>query len=150
MGLRPRRIHNFVVYAEFSVVGVANAVVDFGTLNLLLWLWPSADPGRLALYNTLALVLANANSYSWNTLWTFRRQARRAHPRQKRVGFGAQALLNIVVNNALFWVGAGLLADTSLPVVVGQNIAKLISTVGASSLSFLVLRYIVFRPRSSK
>jgi putative flippase GtrA len=150
LGLRPRRIHNFVVYAEFSVVGVANAVVDFGTLNLLLWLWPSADPGRLALYNTLALVLANANSYLRNTLWTFRRQARRAHPRQKRVGFGAQALLNIVVNNALFWVGAGLLADTSLPVVVGQNIAKLISTVGASSLSFLVLRYIVFRPRSSK
>jgi putative flippase GtrA len=132
------------------VVGVGNAVVDFGTLNLLLWLWPSADPGRLALYNTLALVLANANSYLWNTLWTFRRQAQRAHPRQKRVGFGAQALLNIVVNNALFWVGAGLLANTSLPVVVGQNIAKLISTVGASSLSFLVMRHIVFRPRSSK
>lgn len=130
------------------MVGVGNAVVDFGTLNLLLWLSPSTDPGRLALYNTLALVLANANSYLWNTLWTFRRQAQRAGTRQKRVGFGAQALLNVGVNNALFWVGAELLADTSLPVLVGQNIAKLISTVGASALSFLVLRYIVFRPRS--
>lgn len=150
MGLRPQRIHNFVVYAEFSVVGVGNAVVDFGTLNLLLWLSPSTDPGRLALYNTLALVMANANSYLWDTLWTFRRQARRAGPRQKRIGFGAQALLNVGDNNVLFWVGAGLLAGTSLPVVIGQNIAKLISTVGASALSFLVLRYIVFRPRSSK
>ena len=44
-------------------MGVGNAIVDFGTLNLLLWLWPTGDPGLLALYNTLALVLANTNSY---------------------------------------------------------------------------------------
>jgi putative flippase GtrA len=127
-------------------VGVGNAVLDFGTLNLLLWIWPTGDPVRLALYNTLALVLANANSYFWNTIWTFRRQAQRTDPRQKRVGFGAQVLLNIGVNNGLFWVSARLLADTSLPLVAGQNIAKVISTVGASALSFLVLRYIVLRP----
>lgn len=130
------------------MVGLGNAVVDFGTLNLLLWLWPPGDPIWLALYNTLALVLANANSYFWNTLWTFRRQFRHADPRQKRVGFGAQALLNVGVNNSLFWVLAGLLAGTTLPLVVGQNIAKVISTLGASAFSFLALRYVVFRPRS--
>lgn len=130
------------------MVGLGNAVVDFGTLNLLLWLWPTGDPVLLALYNTLALVLANANSYFWNTLWTFRRQSRHADPRQKRVGFGAQALLNVGVNNGLFWVVTGLLAGTSLPVVVGQNIAKFVSTLGASAFSFLALRYVVFRPRS--
>jgi len=130
------------------VVGVGNAIVDFGTLNLLLWLWPTGDPGLLALYNTLALVLANTNSYFWNTHWTFNNQAQHADSRQKRVGFGTQALLNVGVNNVLFWVAAGLLADTSLPVVVGQNIAKVISTLGATAFSFLVLRYIVFRPRS--
>ncbi|MCA1739786.1 MAG: GtrA family protein [Actinobacteria bacterium] len=129
-------------------MGLGNAVVDFGTLNLLLWLWPTGDPVLLALYNTLALVLANANSYFWNTLWTFRRQSRHADPRQKRVGFGAQALLNVGVNNGLFWVVTGLLAGTSLPVVVGQNIAKFVSTLGASAFSFLALRYVVFRPRS--
>jgi hypothetical protein len=35
-------MNKFAVYAEFSVVGVAKAVVDLGTLNLLLWLWPTA------------------------------------------------------------------------------------------------------------
>lgn len=130
------------------MVGLGNAVVDFGTLNLLLWLWPTGDPVQLALYNTLALVMANANSYFWNTLWTFRRQSRHADPRQKRVGFGVQALLNVGVNNGLFWVVTGLLAGTTLPVVVGQNIAKFVSTLGASAFSFLALRYVVFRPRS--
>ena len=60
----------FVVPAKFCAVGVVNALVDFGTLNLLSWCWPTADPVRLALYNTLALVLANANSHLFNTLWT--------------------------------------------------------------------------------
>jgi len=141
-------MNRFVVYAEFSVVGVANAVVDLGTLNLLLWLWPTADPAWLALYNTLALVLANANSYFWNSAWTFRKQSQHADPGQKKVGFGAQAILNVGVNNVLFWVAVELLAATTLPGLVGQNIAKVVSTIGASALSFVVLRYIVFRPRS--
>jgi putative flippase GtrA len=145
--LQRQRINKFVVYAEFSVVGVANAVVDLGTLNLLLWLWPTAAPAWLALYNTLALILANANSYFWNSIWTFRKQSQRADPGQKTIGFGAQALLNVGVNNILFWVAVELLAATTLPVVVGQNMAKVVSTIGASALSFVVLRYIVFRPR---
>jgi hypothetical protein len=51
-------------------------------------------------------------------------------------------------DHVLFWAAAELLVDTALPVVIGQNVAKVVSTVGASAVSFLVLRYIVFRPRS--
>jgi putative flippase GtrA len=145
-----RRIGKYAAQAEFSVVGVGNAVVDLGTLNLLLWLWPTGDPGMLALYNTVALLCANANSYLWNTTWTFRRQAKRTDLLQKRIGFAGQAILNIGVNNALFWVAVGWLAATPLPVVVGQNIAKVFSTVLASALSFVVLRHVVLNPIGSK
>jgi putative flippase GtrA len=31
-------MRKYVAHAEFSVVGVGNAVVDLGMLNLLLWL----------------------------------------------------------------------------------------------------------------
>ena len=138
----------FVVPAKFCAVGVVNALVDFGTLNLLSWCWPTADPVRLALYNTLALVLANANSYLFNTLWTFREQTRHDDPRQ-RVTFVAQALLNVGVSNGLLWLTAGLLAGTALPVAVAQNVAKAVSTVGASTFGFLAMRYVVFGPRRS-
>ncbi len=47
-------------------------LVDVGALNLLLFLAPTGSPELLVLYNVVALVLANANSYLWNTLWTFR------------------------------------------------------------------------------
>jgi len=128
-------------------VGVVNALVDFGTLNLLSWYWPTADPVRLALYNTLALVLANANSYLFNTLWTFREQTN--HDLRQRVTFVAQALLNVGVSNSLLWLTAGLLAGTALPVAVAQNVAKAVSIVGASTFGFLAMRYVVFGSRRS-
>ena len=116
-----QRIRKYAAQAEFSVVGVGNAVVDLGMLNLLLWFWPTGDPVMLALYNTLALLCANANSYFWNTMWIFRKQAKRTDPLQKRMGFAAQALLNIGVNNALFWVAAGWLAATPLQWLLGRT-----------------------------
>jgi putative flippase GtrA len=81
-----------VKYAQFSLVGVSNALVDLGVLNLLLLLAPTRDPELLVGFNIVALVLTNANSYLWNTLWTFRRQAR--HNAKQVSMFGAQALLN--------------------------------------------------------
>ncbi len=50
-------------YAQFSLVGLSNMLVDVGVLNLLLFLAPTGSPEVLVLYNAGALVLANANSY---------------------------------------------------------------------------------------
>ena len=91
-----------VRFSKFTIVGFANAVVDIGTLNLFLWLAPTRDPSLLALYNGVALVLANLNSYFWNTRWTFRGRAQRRNPRQ-RLLFTLQALFNICISNGLFW-----------------------------------------------
>jgi putative flippase GtrA len=56
-----------VRFSKFTIVGFSNAVVDIGTLNLFLWLASTRDPSVLALYNGVALLLANLNSYVWNT-----------------------------------------------------------------------------------
>ena len=61
-GFWPRGLGKLAVPTKFCVVGAMYALVDFGTLNLLSWSWPAADTVQLAQYNTLALVLANANS----------------------------------------------------------------------------------------
>ena len=137
-----------VKYAQFSVVGASNTLVDVGVFNLLLLLWSTHSPGLLVAYNVAALVLANANSYLWNTLWTFRDQARHD---AKQVGmFTAQGLLNIGVGNALLWLVAhGLGANTSLSALVSGNVAKLVSMVIASTISFFFLRYFVFRPEGA-
>ena len=130
-------------YAQFSLVGFSNMLVDVGVLNLFLFLWPTRSPELLVFFNLAALVLANANSYLWNTLWTFRDEARHD---AKQVGlFTAQGLLNVAVGSALLWAAHGLNAYADLSPWVSGNVAKAFSTVAASTMSFLFLRLFVFR-----
>jgi putative flippase GtrA len=131
-------------FSKFTVVGFMNALVDIGTLNLFLWLASTRDPSLLALYNGVALVLANLNSYLWNTRWTFRGRAKRRDTRQ-RVLFALQALANIAVSNGLFFVLIRpILVYTDVPAYLAGNVAKIISVVVASIISFFILRYVVF------
>jgi putative flippase GtrA len=133
-----------VRFSKFTIVGLSNAVVDIGTLNLFLWFASTRDPSVLALYNGVALVLANVNSYFWNTRWTFRARAKRRDARQ-RILFTVQALFNICVSNGLFYVLVHpVLLYTDVPAYLAGNVAKLISVAVASTLSFFVLRYLVF------
>ena len=137
-----------VKYVQFSLVGASNTLVDVGMFNLLLLLWSTHSPGLLVAYNVAALVLANANSYLWNTLWTFRNQARHD---AKQVGlFTAQGLLNVGVGSLLLWLVAhGLSAYTDLSPLVSGNVAKAVSMVVASTMSFFFLRLFVFRPKKA-
>lgn len=131
-------------FSKFTIVGFSNAVVDVGTLNLFLWLVSTRDPSVLALYNGVALVLANVNSYFWNTRWTFRGRAKRRNARQ-RILFTVQALFNVCVSNGLFFVLIRpVLVYTEVPAYLAGNVAKIISVAVASTLSYFVLRYLVF------
>jgi putative flippase GtrA len=135
-----------VKYAQFSLVGASNMLVDLGAFNLLLLLWSTHSPEMLVAYNVAALLLANANSYLWNTLWTFRDQARHD---AKQVGmFTVQGLLNVGVGNALLWlVARSLESSTDLSPLLSGDVAKAVSMVVASTLSFLFLRLFVFSPK---
>ena len=131
-------------FSKFTVVGLSNAVVDIGTLNLFLLFLPTRDPSVLALYNGIALVLANLNSYVWNTRWTFRGRAKRRDLRQ-RVLFTLQALVNISVSNGIFFVLVHpILVYTEVPAYLAGNVAKIISVTVASTLSFFIMRYVIF------
>ena len=133
-----------VRFSKFTVVGLSNAVVDLGILNVFLWLASTRDPSVLALYNGVALVVANVNSYFWNTRWTFRGRAKRRDRRQ-RVLFTLQALFNICVSNGLFFLLVRpVLVYTEVPAYLAGNVAKLVSIAVASTLSFFLMRYLVF------
>ena len=132
-----------VRFSKFSLVGLSNAVVDIGVLNLFLWLQPTRETSVLVLYNGVALVLANVNSYIGNTLWTFR--GRSEHGLRQGTLFLLQALINIGISNTLFWaLIRPLIVDADLPAYLAGNVAKIISVAVASLISFFILRYVVF------
>jgi putative flippase GtrA len=136
-----------VRYARFSLVGVSNALVDLGAINLLLFVHPTREPWLLVLYNLLALAITNANSYLWNTLWTFRHHAR--HDARQMGMFTLQGVLNAAIASAVLWSVAHLLLSfyPALPAQVAGNIAKVASMLVASSASFLFLHFLVFNKK---
>lgn len=130
-------------FSKFSMVGFTNALVDIGTLNLLLWLAPTREAWLLAIYNLVALVLANTNSYFGNAFWTFRGRA--SHSRRQTSLFFLQALVNIAVSNGLFYLLVRtLLIYDVVPGWIAGNVAKVISIIVASVMSFFLMRYMVF------
>jgi putative flippase GtrA len=134
-------------FSKFTVVGLLNALVDIGTLNLFLWLASTRDPSVLALYNGVALLLANANSYVWNTRWTFRSRAKRKDFRQRAL-VALQVLVNMAISNGLFWVMIRpVLVHTEIPAYLAGNVAKVISILVASTIGFFFMRYVVFTRR---
>lgn len=143
MNKREKMKQGSIRFSKFSMVGLLNAVVDIGVLNLFLWLQPTREPDLLLLYNGVALVLANANSYVWNTMWTFR--GRSEHGLRQTTLFVLQAVLNIAVSSGIFWALIHpLLTDTDIPAYLVGNVAKIISVVVASTMSFFLMRYLVF------
>jgi len=133
-------------FSKFSLVGLSNAGVDIGVLNLFLWLEPTRNPVELALYNAIALVLANVNSYVWNGLWTFRGRARLS--KRQTMLFAAQALVNVAIGSVLFGsLVRPILVYTDIPAYLAGNTAKFISIATASTVSFFLMRYVVFSRR---
>lgn len=142
-GKRARLKRGGLRFSKFSLVGLSNAAVDIGVLNLFLWLQPTREVDTLVLYNGIALVLANVNSYVWNTFWTF--GARSEKNLREGMLFLLQALVNIGISNGLFFVLIRpLLVDTDIPAYLVGNVAKIISVVVASFISYFVMRYVVF------
>ena len=130
-------------FSKFTVVGFFNFVVDLCVLNLFLWLAPTREPYLLAVYNGVAILAANLNSYVWNALWTFRGRAERGL--REGVLFALQALLGAAVGSGLFWVLVRvLLVQTELPAYAAGNGAKVASVVVTSTMSFFLMRYLVF------
>ena len=133
-------------FSKFSIVGLSNAALDIGILNLFLWLEPTREVTLLVIYNGIALVVANLNSYAWNTLWTFRGRAE--HDLRQIVLFGLQALVNIGISNGLFWaLIRPVIVYTEVPTYLAGNVAKIISVTVASTISFFIMRFVIFSRR---
>jgi putative flippase GtrA len=134
-------------------VGIANAAIDLGIFNVLIFAAPTRNPGRLTLYNTAAVIVAMANGYLWHSRWTFRDRAARG-PRElwkQRGAFGLQAGVNIGVNDvAVAILGTLFNLGHVIPATIANEAAKLLAMLAASTTSYYLMKLIVFRPATGR
>jgi putative flippase GtrA len=138
--------HTVKRYTKFLIIGTMNALVDVFVLDGLLWLVPARTAWALSVYNTIAVVAALLNSYIWNKRWTFGDLA--TGSAKERLLFFLQAILNLILNDVIVvWISSYLVFSKSVPFFISSNAAKAIAMMASSSVSYLCMRWFVFRAR---
>jgi putative flippase GtrA len=128
---------------KFGSVGLLNTAVDFVVFNLLVL----ALGMPIALANVLSYSVGIANSWFWNSRWTFAdrptRSARLALP--TFVGVNLVGLvLNTVVLLALRAAGERIGIPALVAEAVYLNVYKTIAIIASFTWNYLATRRIVF------
>ncbi len=121
-------------FLRFCIIGTSNAVIDFGVLNLLLWLYPTTNTWKILGYNSLAVLLASTNSFFWNKYWTF--QQRNPVTSQEVYRFIVVAGGTTIMNDSLMWLLGRTFPGIIGSNLLGANVLKLIAIIGTMSISF--------------
>jgi putative flippase GtrA len=129
-------------FARFCVVGMSNAVIDFGVLSAALAAFPTRATVPLLAYNTAAVVLAATNSFVWNRHFTFR--VRGPLQAGEVVRFAVVALGTAALNDLVLFSLSRLFPALMASGALGANVLKLGAILGAMALSFFGMRGFVF------
>jgi putative flippase GtrA len=137
---------------RFIIIGVSNTAVDILVLNFLMLIFglTNQDP-RFALFKIISFSLALANSFIWNRLWVFRKEAEEKHehnPGKEAAQFFFVSLFSFVVNigfSTLVYHLGYIYYQAFSPLTLA-NIGALAGSALAFASNFLGYKFIVFRP----
>ena len=119
-----RRPHNWVQLAKFGVVGASGYGVNLAVYALLL----KQAHLHYLLAATGSFLVAATNNYTWNRLWTFRRQ--RGHIAYQGLRFLIVAVIAYVAN-------LGLLTGFVEVLGMGKIISQAVAIVLVTPLNFI-------------
>lgn len=130
-----QKIEVFYQIAKFVLVGALNTLVDWGILNLLMFLTSITSGYMFSGFKGLSFLAAMANSYIWNKSWTFKKVDETVKSGTKEIlqffivsliGFALNVgVATLLVNvwgphwgmGAALWANVGALAGTLLGLV---------------------------------
>ncbi|MGE4493137.1 MAG: GtrA family protein [Syntrophotalea sp.] len=130
---------------RFGMVGIANTLVDYAILNLLVLALGIFSPVGLVLCNIAAFFGANLNSYVLNKRWTF--EDRSHWSKKEYLLFLFCSLGGLGINClVLYFLSSGVFPE-AFSFFVHLNLAKLSASVASMVWNFYAYKVFVFSPR---
>lgn len=143
--LLSKRFPTIFQFGKYVAVGFANTGVDFGMLNLLMWLTRVYSGRWIFLLNSISFLVAVTHSYIWNRCWSFRENGKAGTPKQF-VAFLIITIIGAVVNGSIVYGITTFISPLfGFSVVSWANIAKVVATVTALFWNFTGYKFIVFK-----
>jgi len=135
-------------FAKFGAVGVLNSFIDFGILNLLIFLFSIGSGLWFSIFKAISFLCATTNSYFWNKYWTF--ESSNKPKVSEAAKFYTIAIiggfLNVSVASLIF---SGINRPEYIPVNLWANVAALGGILSAFIWNFLGYKFVVFKKEES-
>lgn len=138
--------------AKFILVGLLNTFVDWGILNLLMFLTSTVSGALFPVFKGISFLVATSNSYAWNKFWTFKKPADNEEVAEKKAA-GKELLQFFIVSVVGFTLNVGIATVVvnvmGAPVGISEqlwaNIGALGGTLAGLVWNFLGYKLIVFK-----
>lgn len=137
--------HVFFQFGKFITIGVSNTAIDFGILNLLIFLTGVKSGYLYSIFKAASFIIAITNSYLWNRFWTFENPETNERGKQL-FKFVAVTGVGFIINVSV----ASFVVNVIEPVagispVLWANVGALVSLVFSVLWDFLGFKFIVFK-----
>ena len=142
------KLSNYRQFTKFVAIGFLNTAIDFGVLNLLIYVAGISSGLSFTLFKSVSFVAANINSYFWNRFWVFK-----SHQESKGIEylqFLVVSLVAIAIN-----VGTASLVVNFIPIQFGlaptiwANLGAAAGVAAGLIWNFLGYKFIVFKEREA-
>jgi putative flippase GtrA len=135
-------------FVKYATTGFANTAVDFGVLNLLMWMTGIYSGKTIFLLNSLSFLVAVIHSYIWNRFWTFKSSEKNVAG--QFLQFLIVSLIGIVINGVIVYTITTLVSPMfNLSSVAWANSAKVLATGVALIWNFIGYKLIVFKQKGN-
>jgi putative flippase GtrA len=133
-------------FLKFAVIGVINTGVDFGILNLLVWITDtSKDDPKLIFLNIISFSIAVVNSYWLNKKWAFQDQGS-GDTGKKFSKFLIVSIIGVAINTTVLkFISANVDPLFGLNDQLWINVAKIVATGISLIWNFIGYKLLVFR-----
>ena len=91
-------------FIKFAIVGALGALIDFGVMNLLVWLVKAT----LVLAGSISFICAVISNFTWNRLWTYP-ESRTKHVVGQLVQFTIVNAIGLVIRVPILKLGEPVL-----------------------------------------
>lgn len=131
-------------FSKFIIVGVINTAIDFGVLNILIFVTGRSSGIYYSVFKSISFSIAVINSYFMNKYWTFS-----SHDSAKAGEFAKFLIVNLIglgINvGAASYIVNIIGAPIGISPVLWANLGAISAVIVTLFWNFLGMKFLVFK-----